>query len=418
MNMGGNHKEDVQVLRELVRQYVEIANKPVQNQRREEWSDVLSLRPGRPMVVASYGMWNVWCREVFGDHAMSCRDPMLREHERGLRMAIFRDSIGDDHILERWLGESAVRDGAWGQLFGVEQRLTDRPVEGGAGAYRPAVVEWSDMTRLRPVRHRIDEEATERRLAPLREAVGDLIEINVSRQPVFSGFMADVSWNMTMLRGLEQMMVDMYESPRELHAMAAFIRDATLAAQDAAEAAGDYGLADHGIQEVPYGRELEWPRANVRPRKRKDLWCFAAAQEFEVISPAMHEEFLLQYQLPIVSRFGLTAYGCCEDLTRKIDMLRGVPNLRLIAVTPRADVRRCAEQIGGDYVISWRPNPADMVCCGFDESKIRRIIRQGVQACRGLHLCIHLKDIETVEDNPSRLERWVEIVRETCAECW
>ena len=230
--------------------------------------------------------------------------------------------------------------------------------------------------------------------------------------------MADVSWNMTMLRGLEQMMVDMYESPRELHALAAYIRDATLAAQDAAEAAGDFGLADHDIQEFPYSRELEWPRANARPRKRKDLWCFAAAQEFELISPAMHEEFLLQYQLPIVSRFAQTAYGCCEDLTRKIDMLRAIPNLRLIAVTPRADVRRCAEQIGTDYVISWRPNPADMMCCGFDEAKIRRIIRQGVQACRGLHMCIHLKDIETVEGDTSRLARWARIVRETCEECW
>ncbi len=41
-------------------------------------------------------------------------------------------------------------------------------------------------------------------------------------------------------------------------------------------------------------------------------------------------------------------------------MLRQFPNLRNIVVTPRADVRRCAEQIGTDYVISWRPNPADM----------------------------------------------------------
>ena len=97
----------------------------------------------------------------------------------------------------------------------------------------------------------------------------------------------------------------------------------------------------------------------------------------------MHDEFLLQYQLPIMSRFGLVAYGCCEDLTRKIDMLRQIPNLRIIAVTPRADVGRCAEQIGTDYVISWRPNPADMVCCGFDEARIRRILREGLAAARG-----------------------------------
>jgi hypothetical protein len=94
----------------------------------------------------------------------------------------------------------------------------------------------------------------------------------------------------------------------------------------------------------------------------------------------MHDEFLLQYQLPILRSFGLVAYGCCEDLTRKIDMLRQVPNLRHIAVTLVADVRRCAEQIGRDYVTSWRPNPTDMVCASWDEARIRRIVRDGMEA--------------------------------------
>jgi hypothetical protein len=409
--MSGNHKRDVRILRDLVKQYVDLACKPIQEERRQLWSDLLSLRRTRPLVLATYGMWNVWCREVFGDNTLKCEDPLLRAHERNLRMAIFHDPIGDDFILEPWIGEEAVKDGAWGRLFGVEQRLTDKPAEGGAGAYMPVLKDWSDMAKLKPVRHRIDEEATVRKVGALKEAIGDLVEIDVNRGPVYSGFMADISWNLATLRGLEQMMVDMYESPRQLHALAAFIRDATLAAQDAAEAAGDYGLNCHGMQEMPYSRDLEWPRPNVRPRLRRDLWCFCAAQEFTLISPKMHDEFLLRYQMPIIRRFGLAAYGCCEDLTRKIDMLRQVPNLRLIAVTPRADVRRCAQEIGTDYVISWRPNPADMVCCGFDEGKIGRIIREGMEACMGLHVCIHLKDIETVEGDPSRLARWVRIVR-------
>ena len=59
------------------------------------------------------------------------------------------------------------------------------------------------------------------------------------------------------------------------------------------------------------------------------------------MSPAMHDEFLLQYQLPILKQWGLVGYGCCENLTQKIDILRQIPNLRVIGVTPRADVRRC-----------------------------------------------------------------------------
>ena len=67
-------------------------------------------------------------------------------------------------------------------------------------------------------------------------------------------------------------------------------------------------------------------------------------------------------------------------------------------------------------MISWRPNPADMVCCGFDEALIRRIIGNGLAACRGCRVHIHLKDVETVQGDPGRLKRWVRIVRDVAGE--
>ena len=110
--------------------------------------------------------------------------------------------------------------------------------------------------------------------------------------------------------------------------------------------------------------------------------------------------------------YGLVAYGCCEDLTHKIDMLRQIPDLRRIAITPVADVARCAEQIGEDYVMSWRPNPAQMGCCGFDDDLIRSVTRQAFEDSRGCHIDATLKDVQTVEGDISRLRRWVDITRE------
>ena len=108
----------------------------------------------------------------------------------------------------------------------------------------------------------------------------------------------------------------------------------------------------------------------------------------------------------------MTAYGCCEDLTWKIDMLRAILNLRRIAVSPFANVPRCAEQIGKDYVISYRPSPADMVSYGFDPDRIRKTLARDLQACRGCHVDITLKDVETVERDPDRIRQWVAIARE------
>src|SRR3990172_2450522 len=117
----------------------------------------------------------------------------------------------------------------------------------------------------------------------------------------------------------------------------------------------------------------------------------------------MHEEFLLRYQLPILRQFGLVAYGCCEDLTHKIGMLRQIPNLRRIAVSPFANVAACAEQIGPDYVVSYRPSPSEMVGYGFDPQKVREVVRRDLAACRGCHVDITLKDVETVQNDPNRV---------------
>jgi len=408
--MAGNAK-DVGVIRELARRYVELTCKDVQAERRASWTRLNSLERTRPTVLATFGMHNVWCREVFGDAVMECEDPFYRGHERWLRMQIFQDGIGDDYILEPWITQQATMDGQWGRLWGVEEAHVDSPDEGGAWKFDPPIQEWCDMEKLAPAVHRVDEEATAANVARLQDAVGDILPVNVERGPAMRGFSGDISTGLAGLRGLEQLMIDMYDSPERLHALLAFMRDGILAAQDAAEAAGDFSLTTQANQAMTYCRELEPPRASSGPRMRKDLWCHCAAQEFALISPAMHDEFLLRYQLPILRKYGLVSYGCCEDLTKKIDMLRQIPNLRIIAVTPRADVARCAEQIGTDYVLSWRPSPADMVSYSFDEGRIRRIIREGMQAARGCHVTIHLKDVETVQGELDRLARWVGIVR-------
>ncbi len=407
---------DVAVVRALAQQYAEVAADPVQEARRQLWSDHNSLERTRVPILVNFGMWNVWCREVFGDAALTCRDPFYREHERALRMKLLQASIGDDTILEPWITQQATQQGTLGWMWGVPETNHASDMPGGAWRFDPPLKTWDDVAKLRPVPHGIDEETTARNTARLHDAVGDILPIDVHRGCAYSAFGADISTNLAKLRGLEQVMEDMYDAPAELHRLLAFMRDHILTAQAAAEAAGDYSLTSGVNQAMTYCHELEAPRANSGARPRSALWAFCAAQEFTLISPAMHDEFLLQYQLPLMTPWGLVAYGCCEDLTRKIDMLRQIPNLRQVAVTPVADVQACAEGLGDAYVMSWRPNPTNMVCCGFDEAFIRATLRAGLDVSRDCRVHLHLKDIETVEGDLSRLSRWTQIAREVCAE--
>jgi hypothetical protein len=413
--------QDLRIVRGLAQEYAEIAARPIQQERRDLWRAHNSLKSGRPLVLATYGYHNVWCREVFGEAALQCEDPFFRAHERALRMAIFHDQIGDDLIAEPWITQSASHRtrGGWTGVWGVDAETQHTGVEGGAFKVTgPPLKTWDDVAKMTAPQHDIDEEATQRNIGRLQEAIDGILEVNVSRGPVLWGFLADISTSLAYLRGLDQLMVDMYESPEELKRLLAFMRDGILANQQQAEDAGDLTLTCGHNQQEPYAEQLEDPKPNSGPRARKDLWGFFAAQEYTLISPAFHDEFLYQYQLPIIERFGLTHYGCCEDLTRKIDMLKQARNLRSIAVTPVADLARCAEQVGAEYVISWRPNPTDMVCAAWDEDRIRRIIGEGLRAARGTHIHLHLKDIETVQGDPTRLRRWVSVVRSVIDEVW
>jgi len=403
---------DVRALRELVRRYLEATHDPVQDERRALWTRLNSLKRTRPLVMATFGMHNVWCRDVFADGRKQCQDPFYRGHERALRMGLFQYETGDDCVQEPWLTVGAtLKGGTWRSIWGVAEASQPSEMDGGAWKFDPPIKEWADPAKLAAPVHDIDQDATARDLARLQDAVGDLIDIDLVRGPACQGFTADISTNLAGLRGLEQLMIDMYESPNDLHRLLAFMRDGILADQQQAEDAGDFSLTTQGNQAMVYCEELKPTRPSSGARQRRDLWCHCAAQEFTLISPEMHNEFLLQYQLPIIRNFGLSAYGCCEDLTRKIDMLRQIPNLRHIAITPVADVAECAEQIGTDYVASWRPNPTDMVCTTWDEDRIRRTTRQAMEALKASCLTIHLKDIETVQGEPDRLRRWVETVR-------
>jgi len=340
---------------------------------------------------------------------LKCRDPFYRSYESHLRCDIFRAALNDDSIFEPYLTVHAAHKCAgWG--MGGRRQHSETP-RGSWKAEYP-IKRPEDIEKLQPPRHEIDEAETARRVEKLAEAVGDIIAIDVDRAPAYRMWTADISTDLGYLRGIENFMLDMMDNPSWLHRLLAFMRDGVLRAHDQAEAAGDWGLSAHQNQAMPYAAGLAPPAANARGVKRGELWGFAAAQEFTLVSPKMHDEFLFRYQMPILEKFGLTAYGCCEDLTNKIDMLRQLGNLRRIAVAPVADLRKCAEQIGTDYVISWRPSPAEMVCCGFDAARVRKVTMEAMDICRGLHVDVTLKDVHTVQGCPQRLADWTRITRE------
>lgn len=405
-----NPSQDHVILRDLGRQYLAICQKPDQARRRAAWRRQNSLKGDRPLIYVRAFAW-----KEMPYSQCQCADPFFRYYENILRSRLFWDTLNDDSIFEPWITVPAVyRHEGWG--VPVERHYSDEPR--GSFKIDYPLKTLDDIEKLQPPRHEINEEQTAGNVRRLQETIGDIITINGDRAPAYWIWQCDISSYLGFLRGIEHIMLDMTENPEWLHRLVKFMSDGILRTHDQAEAAGDWGLCNHYNQAMPYAEELEDPAPNVRGVRRNQLWAFMAAQEFTGVSPAMHNEFLLQYQLPILKKFGLAAYGCCEDLTHKIDILRQIPNLRRIAVSPFANVARCTEQIGRDYVLSYRPSPTDMVGYGFDPERIRRILKRDLQACRQCHVDITLKDVETVQGDPDRVRQWVALTRTVIDEVW
>ncbi|MGB2821892.1 MAG: hypothetical protein WBF17_12990, partial [Phycisphaerae bacterium] len=162
----------------------------------------------------------------------------------------------------------------------------------------------------------------------------------------------------------------------------------------------------------------ELPQADFDGRRVRmiDMWGNSAPQIFSEVSPEMHWEFALKYEMRILQRFGLNCYGCCEPYHKKIDILRRIPRLRRISMSPFVNVAEGAEAIGGDFIYSAKPNPAVLAANEWNPDRAREDLREILDATRGLHVEIIMKDIHTVRGEPRRLFEWSRIAMEMVEE--
>ena len=399
--------DDIKILKSLAWQVKEISEKPIQNQRREIWSDHNSLKKGPVPVFLNCGDWDVIGSEILTSEKLHCNDSFFREIEFNLRNKIFIDSVNDDSITEPWYTIRPVfACTGWGvkiNRFWREDSATYH--------LEPAVSDDDDLRKLITPRHEINEELTQNNYERTLEAIGDILPVYLDKAPFYTDFEGDVSYWLGQLAGFEKILYQMYDKPEWLHKLLAHLRDGIGKTHAEAEASGHWTSASGHNQAMCYSHDIPCPN-HEKTMPMNQIWGYFAAQEFEPVSPEMHKEFLLDYQMPLMEKFGLIAYGCCEDLTNKITMLRSIPNLRRIAVSPFADVKKCVEQIERDYVISYRPNPASMAVTDWKPKEAALSIKKELEFLKDSIFDVCMKDVTTVRGEVNRLADWVKAVKE------
>jgi len=410
MKYSDTYNKDVKVLRELAKRVAEIAYDDEQNRRRKLWRDVNSFRnTGVPI----YVRWGGWWDEIINPE-LECEDDFYRGHEFALRTMLWQSTVGDDYVIEPWITQKATYIFPNNEPWGIKSVIERSRVTGGAFHIDPPIKDLEDIKKLVMPTHSIDELATKSNVEKIRDALGDILTVNIDRAPFYRFFEGDISSQMAYLRGIDRIMYDIYDNSEWFSQLLSFVAEGIEKTHREAEQAGDWQLSNQENQAMPYVDELRDPVANSGGIKRSELWGYMASQEYTLISPEHFYEYLLKYQIPILQKFGLVAYACCEDITHKIEYIKKIPNLRRIGITAFSDCERCAEQIGSEYVSSWRPKPSETVCIDFDEQNVRKILSNGIKALRRNNCIfdITLKDVHTIKGDINRLIRFVQIAKE------
>ncbi len=400
---------DRDVLRRLAARVAEIAALPLMAARRQAWVEHNSLRSKRPlMLIFPEGSW----AELLPESSLVCRGEWARALEYSLRMRIYTYvHFQDDSVIEaEWLEGPELSDTGWG--VSVQRHASSEAR--GAWAFEPVIRTQADLDRLHWPDLVYDARATAEKAELLQGLFGDLLRVEVGKvRHISYHLMAQYSdWV-----GLEEMMTSFVERPDFAHRALSFLAVGHQRLLEQMLELNLLGLNNnntyHSSGGNGYTAELPAPGfdpARVRPC---DLWASAESQELAQVSPRMHAEFALAYEKRLLEPFGLTGYGCCEDLGRKLELVLQIPHIRRVSISPFADVARSAPQLGERAILSWKPHPSHLVG-DFNPAAIRADVRAALAASQasGCVLEMILKDTHTCEFHPERFDIWTQVARE------
>jgi len=381
---------------------------PEQAEKVRLWTACNDLKPQRAMVYAD--PQNGWAEIDAAWLRCECEDERCRTIERTLRRKIIRhEHIPDDFPILDTLDVPTRVTGAGYDDYGFALQTTKSDEERGAYHIEPVIRCLEDIEKLhfRPVQ--VDHLTTERQFRYVQELLGDILQVRKAGRTYWRYGLSRVLIHM---RGLNNMMLDMYDNPEMVHRLMVFLRDVKMHELDVMEREqaigfnntpdsvnGTGGLAI--TTSLPFEADLEGSPTLADSR------CWGESQETVGVGPRHFDEFVLHYQLPLLKRFGLVAYGCCEPLDHKIDLLiERVPHLRWVSVAPWANRELLAEKVSNRYVYVYKPNPSHICAPTPDWHAAEREIRETLAIARDCPTHIVMKDTHTFHSDPKRITRW------------
>ena len=404
--------KDKQILRELAKQYAELAALPIQKERRDRARDINDLKPRRPIVWLGEVPWHEM--DIDGKLNLHCEDEFARQMETFFRQTLYSwEYIQADMIVEpAYYIQKSHEISSMGIDVKAHSKITDS---------RNHIISHSFIDQLDTM-EKVDaliepvvsvDAALD---AQLEEKANDILD-GILPVKLQGYFYYHPPWDkIPYYRGVMPVLIDLLDNPELMHHTIRKFTDYGMSVMNQMEALQLLDSDAFDLHCTP-GYVSGLAPKEGEPTTLKNIWIRSMAQIFTEVSPAMWNEFELQYAKPLMEKCGLVYYGCCESMLGKYDMLKTIPNLRKIGVPLKTDPEANAEQIGKDYVYAHKPIPA-AVAGTFNREVVRDEIKTVIEAClkHGCPYEFSLKDISTVGYKPQNLIDWVRTATEVIDE--
>jgi len=399
------------VLRKLGEDISKISALPIHREKAQLWTFLNDLKSIRPMVWINEIPWHEM--NVSNELTLKTTNPWARELEQKLRRELYQwNHMPGDMIVNDYLEcPLAIHSTDFGIVEDVDIVRTDEKSEIYSRHFHKQIKEPEDIEKIKMPRIAHYEKTTE----AVFETMNDLFKNIMPVKKVGQTHIWFTPWDY-LIRwwGIEEAMIDLIMRPDMVNAAVERMTDAWICELDQFVEQNLLSLDNNNtrIGSGGYGYTGELPGKNYDPSRIKphNMWGCSNAQILTQVSSEMHWEFALRHEMRWLGKWGLTYYGCCEPLDTKLDIMKKIPNLRKISVSPWADLDIIVREVGDKYVLSIKPSPAIFASDNWDPQSARSSLENVINKTRGIsHVELIMKDISTVGYHPEHLWEWEKI---------
>ncbi|MCL1830794.1 MAG: hypothetical protein FWG21_05115 [Oscillospiraceae bacterium] len=406
-NLVFNDRE-IELLRRLANTVAAIAARPEMGEKAKLWTAHNDLMTDTPTVfVDPENGWN----EIISTSHLLCTDPLARVWEMSLRKQIFwADQAKDDKVIEATFEVPySYTDTGWGL-----DPLRIGGENNGSYIVKPVIEDYEDdFERVHYPQYIIDKEQSDRVLALANDVFDGILSVT---QKGIWWWSLGMTKDYIALRGFENFLMDMIIAPDWVHKMMNMLCEGKLTMLDQLEADGllpdNTGATYVGSGGFGYTTQLPGPDFNPKKVRTMDMWGFSESQETVSCSSEMYAEFIYPYEKRLLERFGLNCYGCCEGYDNRWHIIKQLPRLRRISVSPWADWNTIKQNLSKEYIASLKLSPTPLSTAIMEEDTVRADAKKAVQLSKDCVAEYIMKDNHTLGDNPNNIIRWVQIMRE------